>query len=149
MTSKNTAKRYSRRRVLAPKNRRPANAPNSTRTNHRRSHHTFLLRPRSLILPIRQTRRNIRLRAVHGQKEAHVASTRRPDVHDQEKPDDAGERLADEDGPAHADFVGDVGHAEAADDGEDVRWGLQELGFGVVEAEAVLEDDGFDWTSGK
>lgn len=53
----------------------------------------------------------------------------------------ADDGLAAEDLPSDAVFVGDPGHDQRHDDGEDVRWCGEELGLGVVESKTLLENN--------
>lgn len=133
-----------KRSILTPKNRTPTNPANRPGGNHRSSHNPLLLQAGNLILSIRQRARDIRLGAIDREVQAKVAHAGGLGVEDDEEADDGDEGLEVEDDPAQADFVGDVGGGDGGYDGEDVGGRGEELGFGVGEAHAFAEDDGFE-----
>lgn len=125
------------RRILRLEDRTPRHSTRSTYRDHNRSHNRTLLHPRSLIVSIRQRRRDVTLSAPGRKEEPEVAGCGGLGVQDEEEPDDGDEGLADEDGPAQADSVGKPGCCERGEDGEDVGWRGEELRFGIAEAHAL------------
>ena len=82
------------------------------------------------------------MRTEDGEEKTEVLDVRlRGGVEEDDETGGADDGLAAEDLPSDAVFVGDPGHDQRHDDGEDVRWCGEELGLGVVESKTFLKND--------
>lgn len=95
-----------------------------------------------MILSIRERRGRITLRSICREEQSKISHSRWSSIEHDEKTDDRSERLNVEDRPAKTLFIGNPRRSETGDDGEDVGWRGEELGFDVGESETFAQDDG-------
>lgn len=131
--------------ILGSEDGRAANTTGGSHGDHNGRHNTLLLRSWGLTLAVCERAGNVGLGTEDSEEHAKVLNVR-GSLNEQED-EETGDRhkpLKYQDGPANAVLVGDPGHDQGADDGEDVWWGTEKLGLGVVKSELLHQDDGLE-----